>query len=200
MAILDDRLSTEPVPDTYIPPNGDVSHPLEWHEGGPIAINDTSSGLIFQGWTMTYSDPDFTVTPDTVGLPVVVHSVAGVTQLSFCFDQNGRVTISYTESDIAYLYWFDTLEGDFVTDPVAAGAISPALTLDDKRTTQTQSSDMLLFYTKQEIDLSYTLYYRQQRDRFDDERELKTGVRPNIANLGMHQGLRVQVTMQTEFT
>jgi hypothetical protein len=199
MAIPDNRLSTQPVPDDYVPPNGLGNHLLEWHEGGPIAINDTSSGLLFQGWEMTYSDPDFTITPDTVGLPQVVHSVAGVTQLSFCFDQNGRVTIAYTEGGVAYLYWFDTLAGMFVTTASAEGAISPAVTLDDKRTTQTQSSDMLLFYTKQEIDLSYTLYYRQQRDRFDDERQLAINVRPHIVNLGMNQGLRVQISMQTEF-
>ncbi|GAI18079.1 unnamed protein product [marine sediment metagenome] len=152
MAIPQDRLSTVPVPDDYLPPNGDTNYLLEWHEGGPIAINDTSAGLNYQGWVMTYSDPDFTLTPDTTGLPETVGlPVAGVTQLSFCFDQNGRASIAYTQGGVAYLYWFDTVAADFVTTASAEGAISPALTLDDKRVTQTQSSDMLLFYTMQEF-------------------------------------------------
>jgi hypothetical protein len=148
---------------------------------------------------MTYSDPEFTVTPQTTGSPVVVHSVAGVTQLSFCFDQNGNTTIAYTQAAVAYLYWFDTLAGMYVTTASAEGAISPAVTLDDKRVTQTQSNDIILMYTKQEIDLIYTLFMRRQRDRFLIEYEQATGVRPHIVNFGMHKGLRLQISLQGAF-
>jgi hypothetical protein len=148
---------------------------------------------------MTYSEPDFTLTPQTTGSPVVVHSVADVTQLSFCFDQNANFTIGYTALGVAYLYWFDTSQSMYVTTPSGEGAISPAVTLDDKRNTQTQANDMILMYTKQEIDLSYTLFMRMQRERFEDEYQMAINVRPHIVNLGMNVGLRVQVTMQTEF-
>ena len=58
---------------------------------------------------------------------------------------------------------------------------------------------MLLFYTKQEVDLSYTLFMRMQRDRFDFEYQMQTNVRPHIVNMGMNDGLRVQLSLQTEF-
>ena len=199
MAIPEGRMSTTPVPGTYLPPNGDANTLLEWHEGGPVAIGDTSGGQNDQAWIMTYSDPDFTLTPQTTGPPVVVHSVASVTQLSFCFDQNANFTIAYTAAAIANLYWFDTLAGMYVTTPSALGAISPAVTLDDKRDTQTQANDMLLFYTKQQIDLSYSLFMRIQRERFENEYLMHTNVRPHIVNMGMNDGLRVQLSLQTEF-
>ena len=199
MAIPENRMSTTPVLDDYIPPSGDTNQLLEWHQGGPLGIGDTSGGQNNQDWIMTYSDPDFTLSPQTTGIPTVVHSVANVTQLSFCFDQNANFTITYTALGIAYLYWFDTLAAMYVTTASALGAISPAVTLDDKRDTQTQANDMILMYTKQEIDLSYTLFMRMQRERFENEYQMATNVRPHIVNLGMNTGLRLQVSMQTEF-
>ena len=199
MAHFENRLSTTVLPDDYIPPNGQSNHLLEWHEGGPIAVGDTSAGQNFQGWVMTYSDPDFILTPDTIGGPVIPLSVAGVTQLSFCFDQNARATIYYTLAGIAKLYWFDTMAGMFVTTESTEGAVSAALTLDDKRSTQTQANDMLLYYTKQQPNLSYTLFMRRQRDRFETDFFQRANVLPHVVNLGMHKSLRVQLSLQAEF-
>lgn len=199
MAYPEDRLSTTPVPATYIPPSGDTNMLLEWHQGGPVAIGDTSGGQNNQDWIMTYADPDFTLSPQTTGTPTVVHSVASVTQLAFCFDQNANFTITYTALGIANLFWFDTVAGMYVTTPFVGG-ISPAVTLDDKRDTQTQANDMILMYTKQQVDLKYHLFMRKQRERFEVEYLQDTDVRPHIVNLGMHEKLRLQITLQTEFT
>jgi hypothetical protein len=199
MAYPENRLSTVPVPEPYLPPNGDANHLLEWHEGGPLAIGDTSGGQNNQAWIMTYADPEFTITPQVTGPPVVIHSVPNVTQLSFCFDQNANFTIAYTALGIANLYWFDTALPGYTTTPSALGAISPAVTLDDKRDTQTQANDVLLFYTIQQPSLMYHLFMRRQRDRYEDEYLQHTNVRPHIVNCGMHEVFRVQLSLQTEF-
>ena len=198
MAIPEDRLSTTPVLDTYLTPDGFDRALLEDKENGPIAIGDISEGSVFQEWHLTYSDPDFTLTPADVGSPVTtptLPSVAGVTECSFCFDQNGNITIAYMAGGVSSLYWYDTLAGDYTTTPSIEGALHPMVTLDDKRITQTQLNDVLLFYTKYiALADNYVLHMRRQRDRYETEFDLALPCWPYIWKCGMHKGLRLQFT------
>lgn len=200
MAIPQNRMSTQPVLDDYLEPD-DRARPFMSvdYEDGPIALNDPSAGLSYQPWTMSYNSltGDFTVTPETTGSPSVVYNTPNVIQLSFCFDNNGHVNISYQkDDDTAYLYWYDTLAAGWVTSLLAAGTNFPVLSLDDKRTTQTQANDMLLWYTRQQPDLSWNLYKREQRERFETEQLMATGVYPYTIKAGMHKGLRGMVALQ----
>jgi len=201
MAIPEDRMSTIPV----IVPFKDWLSPdhlgHEWkedYEGGPIALNDPSAGLDYQVWHLTWNQTtgDFTVTPQTVGSPVVVITVANVTQCSLCFDQNGHVNIAYTAGGTAYLYWYDTDAAGHVTTPLAAGTTNPMLSLDDKRTTQTDASDILLWYTRQQPDTTWNLYKREQRERFLTEDLMATDVYPYVYKAGMNFGLRGQIALR----
>lgn len=196
MASPEDRLSTTVVDADWIDPaNRGTFGPEAW-EGGPIALNDPTSGLNYQAWHLGWDSGtgDFTVTPETTGSPVVVLNAANVTQCSLAFDQNGHVNISYTVSNgNTYLYWYDTDVTNWVTTLLAAGTVSPVITLDDKRLTQTAVSDILLYYTVQQPDLTYNLYERRQRDRFLSEIFYKADVPPYIKKLGMHAGLRVKL-------
>ena len=72
MSILQNRLSDEPDPSPYLPPD-DIDHTLndDW-ERGPIALNDSSGGMAYQDWHLTYAAGDFTLTPSDVGAPSVV--------------------------------------------------------------------------------------------------------------------------------
>lgn len=197
MAIINNKLSTQALSGDWLSPD-DRSRSLdEDYEAGPIALNDVSSGLSYQPWHLTYDDGtgDFTVTPETTGSPVVVLNVLLVTQCSFAFDQNGHVNIAYISNGQAFLYWFDTDVANWVTTQLEFGVFSPTLCLDDKRTTQSNSSDILMFYTKEDLVIpeTYNLYYRQQRDRFTIERELLAAAPKFIYKLGMHNALRVQL-------
>ena len=195
MAIPEQRMSTTVVTADFIHPDELDRDLNEDYEAGPVGVGDSSLGLFYQDWHLTYGvgTGDFTVTPALTGSPQVIINVANVTQCSFCFDQNGGVTIAYTVGGAAFLYWYDTQQTAWVTDQLDFGVTTPTLTLDDKRPLQIQNNDILLWYTKDVGGGVYNLYHRMQRERFQTEYEMLTAIPPYIYKLGMHQGLRVQI-------
>jgi len=198
MASPEDRMSTTPVPNDFLSPDDRERTLLEDFEAGPLALGDTSEGLRYQVWTLTYTPNNFTITPETIGSPVVVHTAPSVTQCTFAFDQNANITLSYMQAGIAKLYWYDTLAAQYVVTTSATGIVSPAVTLDDKRGTQSSKSDVLLFYTRPQGDGSSNLYMRRQRDRYEDEFLMQETVWPYIWKFGMNDSLRVQLVNSTE--
>jgi hypothetical protein len=195
MAMSENRLSTEPVLDTYIPPDGYNRSLLEDREMGPVAIGDNSQGLFYQEWWGSYDGgtDDITLAPQIQGSPVVVLNVPDLTEFSFCFDNNGNITIAYMSGGTSSLYWFDTQAGDYVTTPSITGALHPMVSNDDKRPRQNQLNDVLLFYTKV-IGPNHILHMRRQRDRYDVEFDLEFPCWPYVWKAGMHEGLRLQFT------
>ena len=201
MAFPEDRLSSVPVLDDYLPPDGIGRSLDEDYEQGPIGLGDTSSGSSFQQWHMTYSDPDFTFTPADVGAPFSSTTlpnwpgggVPNVTECSFAFDGSGNITITYRASNIVSLYFFNTLSGMYETIASVENALSAMVCFDDKRVTQSQLSDVLVVYTKQ-VAAQFILHYRRQRDRYLTEFDLLLPSHRYIWKLGMHEGLRVQIT------
>ena len=200
MSIPEDRMSTEVVEGDFLTPDNRTRAPLTIdYEAGPIALSNTSEGMYYQNWTLTWDagTGNFVVTAETTLDTAIVITVPLVIQCSFAFDQNGHVNLAYTLSNgDAYLYWYDTDGAAWVQDLLDAGTTSPTLCLDDKRSTQTQYNDVMLWYTKQQIDLSYNLYKREQRERYLTEQLMYTGVYPYIHKLGMTDELRGQLTLR----
>lgn len=198
MAIAEDRMSTQVVEATWLAPDDkDRLSNIEDYESGPISLNDPSAGNFYQEWILTWASGtgDFTATPQTFGPPVVVLNAASVTQLSFTFDQNAHINISYTAGGLPYLYWYDTQVAGWVTTALPTTVIQPILTLDDKRATQTNASDIILWWTEKQLDDSYSLFRAYQRDRFDplDPKEMAQNVPQYLYKAGMHRGLRLQL-------
>ena len=110
-----------------------------------------------------------------------------ITEMSFTFDQNGRPSVVYVQYGIAKIWWYDSTVGGMANTLIGSGVISPKIILDDKRQTQTDSSDIVLGYIRNK-----NLYYRQQRDRFGVEYLLATGVVGRLQKLGMGNNLRLQ--------
>jgi hypothetical protein len=202
MTIPSNRLSTTVLDDDWLPPHDRPRLQEEDFEQGPRGISDTSLGLKYQPWHLTWSfiTGDFTATPETEGGPAVVHNVAsGVTQCSLAFDQNARAYVAYTELGIAKLYWFDTVPSMFVVTALATGAKTPMITLDDKRTTQTNSNDIVLAYIKPVLGVD-NLYTMEQRDRFGVEYLMSETTPLYMARLGMHKSLRLQFGLTDIFS
>jgi len=200
MSFTENRLSTTPViADWLAPDSRDRVNFLVDHELGPIAINDTSGGLFYQPWTLQYNlaNGNFDLTPETVGAAVIAYNHPSVTQCTLAFDQNGRPTFAFTAAGLPKLYWYDTLAASFVTTTLGAGVTFPTVCLDDKRQTQTNSNDIILFYTKPGA-LGYDLFFRLQRERYTTERLLKTNVYGFVYKCGMNLGNRIQIALLEE--
>ena len=201
MAIAQGRLSTALKYAPFLDPDGTVFIPLIDRERGPIAIEDTSEGLFYQKWVLAWDENTnkVTLTPETTGSPVVVITLPQLLYITFTFDQNGRVTFAYTTETSSFLTWFDTALGMVVTTDLGSDVITPTIHLDDKRAMQNNSSDMLLWYTKLEGGGTYELFMLRQRDRFQSEISMATGIGPgSIRALGMTSGFRVQMKFRYE--
>lgn len=172
------------------------------YESGPIDIEDTAEGLLYQTWILTwdYLTDDFTAVGMTSGGPgTIVLNVADVLTMNFTFDQAGRITIAYTTSTSSYLYWYDTDIASTTTTDLTALALGPVIQLDDKRNTQNTVNDMLLWYTKAEGGGTFELFMLRQRDRFLTEYSMATGIEDAffIHNIGMTAELRIQIEIKT---
>jgi len=200
MAIPQGRLSTVVVEGEYLPPEGLRKHPVTTFEKGPLAIEDTTKGLLYQNWMLTWNpnNDDFTVTPEDTGSPVVILNVADIKFASFTFDQSARITVSYSTSVSSYLYWYDTQVAQTVTTDLGADIFSPCIYLDDKRSTQNVVNDMLLWYTRSDGADKYKLFMKRQRDRFGIETEMAADMEANfIVALGMTDELRIQLHLKS---
>lgn len=188
----DHALSSEPVRGAYLPPTTLNKNLLEYYELGGIAIQDPSMGLQYQAWKCYYNSDSNQVRllAGTTGVDTLLFTLAGIVEISFCFDQNMRWSVVYKlESGDVEFRWFDSSEGDYVITVYPDTYLSPKLTLDDKRPLQSGSSDMILTYIR-----SDNLYMREQRDRFLVEyllyEDLPAGA--YIRNFGMNSVLRLQ--------
>lgn len=188
MALPYNEVSSAPVFAAMLPPDLDAVTALEDHEHGGVAIQDTSAGVSAYRWRCFVDG--VTVNAQREGAATVhLFDQAGITEVSFTFDQNMRPAVAYTLHDGSMrLRWYDSLASVYVTDEMGQ-ARNPRLCMDDKRAAMTSSSDILLAYIKPNGEMCY----RQQRDRFGVERVLRTGVPANLKlkNVGMTRNMRL---------
>jgi len=165
-----------------------VTRTVDYEDGG-IAIQDPSRGSQYQRWRGRLIGNDILLDAPEVE-PFAVYSGAGITEISFTFDQNMRPAIAFVQAGVAKLWWFDSVAGAQVVTEYP-GAITPRVILDDKRFTQTSNSDVILGYVR-----DGALYYRQQRDRFTIERLLDAGPHVGLVKIGFNVQLRLQFLME----
>ena len=190
-----DSLSTSAVPSNYLfpdilPPADDLDYEL-----GGIGLNDPSAGMLFQVWTgrlvidpLTDVGSFFLSAPNTP--EVLTLAGVGISDISFCFDQNMQPFVAFVQAGQAKYRWFDpTVNLQIITD-LPAGTGTPRSCLDDKRFLQNSISDVILTYTR-----SGNLYYRQQRDRYGVEYLLATEVVGQVLQVGMNVGNRLQFAL-----
>jgi len=187
MALPQDELSTTTVIGTF---TGAAAQPITRvidYEDGPIALQDPTEGLKYQMWrARIVSNQVLISAPNTTEYALV--SGLGLTDISIAFDQNANLHYVYNQLENTYFYWYDTLTGQIEEWDFGEKLITPKLTLDDKRPTQNARSDIIFTYVKSDG----ALYYRQQRDHFQTERQLDAGPIVGIEKVGMTDGHRLQ--------
>jgi hypothetical protein len=165
--------------------------PADWEQAG-VALNDPFAGLLYQDWTFYIDGPNIMVKPDN-GPATVVHSPGhGVLELSGSFDSNMNPVVVWTGEDlVTWFRWWNPVTVSYALSTLPA-LRSPRLTLDDKRASQAENRDVLLFYIRNE-----QVCYRQQRDRYQIEYPLYPLPRgyDRIGRVGMTDGLRMQIEL-----
>jgi hypothetical protein len=189
--IPQDRLSTEPVPAPFKPPD-DVDPPntLTDYELGGVALQDASQGLEVQTWTLRADgDTGQVFIGAALVFETLLFTAPGITELSLAFDQNMRPFVAFVQNGQAKYRWYDTVLGANRITNLDPDDISPRCTLDDKREWQVSqgANDIILAYVR-----GGNLYYRQQRDRYETERLLYEGVPGRFLRVGMNSQRRLQ--------
>ena len=188
MAFPENRLSTSLVaspytyPYTLTPPNARTAYSL-----GGVGLGNAGQGLSFQLWTAVAKPTYVELKAPNQVEPIVVLSQPDITELTLAFDQNMNITLAYVQYGQAKLYWFDTFISSYTITLVGDGAISPRVTLDDKRELRTASSDVILAYVRND-----NLYFRMQRERYLSERLLKLNVAGRLVQMGANTKNRLQ--------
>lgn len=160
-------------------------------ELGPVALFDGSQGIDQRVWVATTDGTQAIVYPeDDPSDDTVLLTGSSITQISLAFNQNGFPFLSYVDAGTPNLYWYNPIVPGYETLTLT-GAITPILTMDDKRrfATTNNANDVLLFYMK----LGTGLCMRQQRDRFLTEYVVAPTATGRITRAGINSDYRMQV-------
>lgn len=190
------RLSTEPNPAEFMSPDDleNTDYPLVDYELGGVALSDASNGLQDRVWTVR-ADPItggvYLSAPEHV--ESLFLSLPGITEVSLAFDQNMKPALAYVQDGTAKFRWYNSLTDQYVVETLPTGTITPRVCLDDKRSNQTiqGNNDIILAYVR-----NGDLYYRQQRNRYENEYLLKAGVNAKLIRVGMNMLNRLQFLLE----
>jgi hypothetical protein len=193
MALPHNQLSAVPYPSGYLHPDDHARvNTLYDYERGGVALNDASAGIDGYDWKAWVDGDDILIARAPYDSPTTLITAAGTTWVSLAFDQNMRPALAYTQAGACKLYWYDTtIPG--ATTSTFADCTSPMLCMDDKRQGADSYNDVLFFYVR-----AGWIRYRQQRDRYTVERNLVAVPPGRIQQVGMNQGLRVQIRYHRE--
>lgn len=185
--IPENRISTTVASAVFLAPRDEEDIGLlQDREIGGVALQDASQGLLVKEWLGTCDGSQIILSAQDV-TPTVVVTDIGITEFSFTFDQNMNVVVAYIAGGQAKLNWFDINANAQVTTTLGTGYQWPRVSLDDKHPLASDTSDVILAYVK-----TGNLYYRQQRDRFETEYLLASGVSGRLRKIGMNTIGRLQ--------
>ena len=174
------------VEDIIAPRDKAKVNPTTSSDNGPIAIQNTSKGLMAKIWTASYNSVTGSVTlQDGTNLFTDVN----LKELSLTFNQTGNPFVAFRSTTRIKIWWYDTLLSNYTIKDVTAGD-QPFCYLDERRPEFSANSDVFLLYHR-----DGEIFYRLQRDRFDVE--YSTGIIGGtdivIECFGMAKNNRLQI-------
>ena len=163
----------------------DITDLCDFETGGDD-INDLTHGKQSQIWNGFYKDYHVYIQNPNIE-PVRLFSGVDVSELSFTFDQLMRPVLVIVQGDVIKLRWYDSTISDYTITEFLTGEAFPRLSLDDKRTSQDGTSDVIFAYMR-----NSSLCYRAQRDRYGIEYVLETNIHRKLSKIGMNNRWRMQ--------
>lgn len=190
-------LSPTPITGAFLEPRGmprsAADQALSPLSIGGAGFRDTTQGLASQIWTGSYVGSNVVLTP-AVGAPFIAFSLANVIWFDFAFDQSMNPVVAYATVDLTVAFrWFDSTISSFTTTVLPFGTDPwPFTQLDDARPAESNSSDVIITYTR-----GAHLYFLAQRDRYGIEYDLGAVV-PDLKVL-VAAGMSSKARFQFEF-
>lgn len=157
------------------------------YSAGGIAIQDATMGFDFQTWEARITgNRIFLSAPNTPAFQI--YQGIDLSYVSLAFDRQMQPVIAFVDDGVARLEWYDSLTQQRVVTIIGATEIlTPLVYMDDDRVMQSDTADVIISYLK-----NGSLYYRQQRDRYETEITLSPGSYFRLNKFGMNRGLRLQ--------
>lgn len=168
-------------------------NPLVDYERGGVGVGDTSEGLGGYDWTAYFN-------PDTSGVYLyredlgaesgtLLVNVPGLVRIALAFDQNMRPVLAWRDGGGTYLWRYRASIPGYEA-MLIPGALTPCVTLDERRPEGLGNSDVILSYIKDDSHL----YCRVQRETYTVERKLTEEPVPNphLLACGMTKQCRLQ--------
>ena len=193
----DNELSTLAVVRGY---NDPVKRPgdflTDWERGG-IGLNDSSTGMLVQLWTLqVLKDVDAPpLLRVVVSSPIVPETLLftgnDITEASLSFDQNMNPFVAFVQAGQAKIYWYDPVVPGQVTTDLAADVVSPRCCIDQKDPLDIANSDNILAYIR-----DGWLRLRYQRDRYTVEHDMCEVGDALLVSVAMNVGNQLQFRMR----
>ena len=182
------ELSSIPVKGLFtIPLRNNLLYDYEW---GGVALNDTSQGLYYRLWKLSYNKLTYELSIKRADSSesTVLLTIQDITRVGLAFDFNMNPQIIYEVAGQTYFYWYDPALAAYTTI-VIPDAKNACISLDDARDIAAGLNDILLVYQKET-----GLYYRRQRDRYQVEYFLTASIPENVKlhQVGMNNKMRFQ--------
>lgn len=181
-------ISAFPIASVLLSPDILRTSDTEDFEMGGVALEDASQGSNVYRWRAWSDNTGAVFLQRDGGQAINYMTVAGMNELAFAFDQNMRPSFAFRMgTDRIDLRWFDSTISQYVMTTGLTTGRNPRMSLDDKRTSQSSNSDIILSYLR-----GRSLYYRLQRERYTVEYTAANNLLPStkLRNIGMGTNLR----------
>lgn len=162
---------------------------------GGIDLNDSSFGLNYQLWDISYVNNQVIVTSRLNNKQYVIYEIENATDISVVFDQNMNPWCLYQKEEQYYLYWYDVTINQYSLT-LFENIVTPFMFMDLIGSVFSDQSSINIFYIK-----DGKIYCTQQSTRFTVQNLLYTFPTGTVKHKLIASGyLPNRLGLKTEYT
>lgn len=135
---------------------------------GGIDLNDSSFGLNYQLWDISYVNNQVIVTSRLNNKQYIIYEIENATDISVVFDQNMNPWCLYQKEEQYYLYWYNVTINQYSLT-LFENIVTPFMFMDLIGSIFSDQSSINIFYIK-----DGKIYCTQQSSRFTVQNLLYT--------------------------
>lgn len=186
----DQQLSTKPVRAAFIGGRAGGVTKLTDFEDGPIALQNPAEGIMYQIWRTRVVQGEVLLSGRYTQETKLTELGGDIEEISFTFDRSGRHIMVFVQAGVTKMRWYNSQTAQYETRIFGSSYKTPRLFHDDKRPEAAATSDVVFFYVRDR-----NLYYRLQRNRYDNEYLLQADLKYGIKKVGMLNNWRIGIML-----